>query len=91
MNSLQSTMLPQTMACANKKYAPQKPNISHMPKLLNVHQCRKYASIYATYELTALNHKTRSLAAQTGVHCLLFMMKRWTPEMEADLAATKGC
>ena len=32
----------------------------HMPKLFNVHWWGKYASIYATYELTAIKHEVIS-------------------------------
>ena len=41
-------------------YAPLIPYICHMPKLLDVHQWEKYANIYVTYELTAIDHVTRS-------------------------------
>ena len=45
---------------ASKKYAPQIALIYHTPKLLDVHQWGKYANIYATYELTGINHVAKS-------------------------------
>ena len=46
--------------CSSNKYAPETPQIYHMPKLLNVHQWGKYADIYATYEITGIDHVMRS-------------------------------
>ena len=42
--------------CSSNKYAIQMSNKGHMPKLLNVHQWEKHASIYATYLFTGNNH-----------------------------------
>ena len=39
---------------SSNKYEPQMPHIC-ISTLLNVHQCGKYANIYATYELTGIN------------------------------------
>ena len=46
--------------CPSNEYAPQMPHICHKPTLLKVHQWGKYANIYATCELTAINHVTGS-------------------------------
>ena len=45
--------------CANNKYAPQMPQIWHMPKLLNMDLCGKYDNMYATYEVTPTNDVAR--------------------------------
>ena len=40
-------------------------NATYMPKLLNVHQWGKYSKIYATWELTGINHVTGSALHMT--------------------------
>ena len=46
--------------CTNNKYDHQIPYICHKPRLLGMHQWGKYATIYATYKLSGINHVTRS-------------------------------
>ena len=59
-NKLQHLFTIKLQICARNKYAPQMIYIGHIPKLLEVHQWGKYANIYATYELTGINHVIRS-------------------------------
>ena len=47
-------------SCQKKKYAPQMPYICHIYQLLNVHIYDNYVSIYASYELSAINNMTWS-------------------------------
>ena len=49
-----------TILCASDKYAHQISYICHMPKFLNVYHWKKYTNTCATYELTNINHVTRS-------------------------------
>ena len=45
--------------CASNKYAPQC-HISHLHKFLDMHQWWKHPNTYATYQLTNINHITRT-------------------------------
>ena len=47
--------------CTNKNYAPQMPQICHMPTLFNVHLWEKCANIQAKYEVAISNDVARSL------------------------------
>ena len=47
--------------CARNKYAPQKPQRCHMPKLHDAHLLGKYANKYATNEVAPINDIVRKL------------------------------
>ena len=46
--------------CPSNKYSPQMQNLCHICKLLYMHQWGKCTNSIVTYELTGINHVTRS-------------------------------